>query len=264
MAEQTSEFSPVEGEHAVTVPSGNVNHPDLVGVRGLLISASGENSMTIVQFDGKDGETLISAFDLIPFEEFEASAAPVDAPTGGGDKVGGIGIYYGTETGNTQDAGEKIRDLLSDCSITACADIADCPVTDLLKHDILILGNSTWNIGDIQFNWEEKLEEIAAQDYTGIKVAMFGLGDAAGYPDTFVDGLGILWDCMKDKGAELVGLWPTEGYDFDDSKGLTEDRENFLGLVLDEDNESMLTEERISEWVAQIRNELKLPETAAV
>ena len=137
-------------------------------------------------------------------------------------------------------------------------------MTDLLKHDILILGNSTWNIGDIQFNWEDKLEEIAAQDYTGIKVAMFGLGDAAGYPDTFVDGLGILWGCMKDKGAALVGLWPTEGYDFDDSKGLTEDRENFLGLVLDEDNESMLTEERISEWVAQIRNELKLPEAAAV
>ena len=240
-------FVAVDGDHFVTVPSGNQNHPELIGVQGKLLSV-GKNAQAIAEFNGS--ELTISAFDLIPFGQFgNETSAVASGPT--------IGIYFGTETGNTQDAAEAIRDKLTDCNVTACADIADCAVSDLLKHDVLLLGISTWNIGDIQFDWEDRLGDIAAQDYKGIKVGMFGLGDAAGYPDTFVDGLGILWDEIKGKDAELIGVWPTEGYEFDGSRGLFDDN-NFLGLVLDEDNESELSEERIDTWVAQIRTELNL------
>lgn len=239
------EFVRIEGEHFVTVLSDNQKFPHLAGVRGLLKS-SGPNAMIRVLFDGQENETELSAFDVV-----EYGADAVVPQTAGPD----VGIYFGTETGNTETAAEAIRDQLAGCRVSAFKDIADCPVGDFLKHDVLLMGVSTWNIGDIQYNWEEKLDEIEAQDYSGIKVAIFGLGDAAGYPDTFVDGMGILWDRMKERGAQLIGIWPTEDYEFDESKGLY-DESHFLGVVLDEDGEAEKSPERISTWIAQLLGEL--------
>jgi hypothetical protein len=42
------------------------------------------------------------------------------------------------------------------------------------------------------------------------------------------------------------------------------DEDNFLGLVLDEDNDSMMSDERISNWVMQIRKELTLTESSGI
>ena len=47
------------------------------------------------------------------------------------------------------------------------------------------------------------------------------MGDQAGYPDNFLDAMGQLWKVVKELGSpELVGIWPTEGYEFDASEGL--------------------------------------------
>jgi flavodoxin I len=56
---------------------------------------------------------------------------------------------------------------------------------------------------------------------------------------------------------ELVGVWPSAGYVFDESKGMFDDN-HFLGLGLDEENESDMHEERIKKWTAQVRGELGL------
>ncbi len=48
-----------------------------------------------------------------------------------------------------------------------------------------------------------------------------------------------------------MGQWPTEGYDFDASKAVKNGQ--FVGLALDEDNQSELTESRITTWVAQLK-----------
>ena len=247
----TGNFTTVEGEHYVTVPPGNQNYPNLIGVRGRL-AASGPDAMVRVLFDGHSEETELSAFDIIEYgsEVSEASAGI------------NVGIYFGTETGNTETVAEPIRDLLSGCNVAAFKDIADCPVAEMLQHEVILLGVSTWNIGDIQYNWEEKLDEIEAQDYSGIRVGIFGLGDAAGYPDTFVDGMGILWDRIKEKGAELIGIWPTEGYEFDESRGLYDDS-HFLGVVIDEDGEAELPPERIERWVVQLLAELGVTNSSA-
>ena len=228
------------------MPAGNEKHTNLIGVRGLLLTL-GPNAMVRADFDGH-GVVELSAFDLTEYTELEA------AVTGAGSEPN-VGIYFGTETGNTQEIAESIEKQLQGCNVSACQDIADVPVTDLLKHDVLLLGVSTWNIGDIQYNWEEKLDEIHAQSYSGIKVGIFGLGDAAGYPDTFVDGMGILWDRMKESGPELIGIWPSDGYTFDESKGMY-DESHFLGLVIDEDGEAEQTPDRVREWVAQLHSEL--------
>ncbi|MDA7950902.1 MAG: flavodoxin [Pirellulaceae bacterium] len=167
-----------------------------------------------------------------------------------------IGIYFGTTTGNTETCAEMIGEHFGE-SVGEPIDVATVKTKDLIQHDVLILGVPTWNIGDIQDDWFDKLEEIEEVDFSGKKVAFFGLGDAAGYPDSFVDALGILWKPFQKQGAEIVGLWSTEDYDFEESEGLY-DENHFYGLVLDEDGEPEKTPDRIEKWVDQLKEELNL------
>jgi flavodoxin len=46
---------------------------------------------------------------------------------------------------------------------------------------------STWGIGDLQQDWDTRINLLAPVDFSGKKVAFFGLGDAMGYPDSFLD-----------------------------------------------------------------------------
>ncbi|RMF69726.1 MAG: flavodoxin FldA, partial [Cyanobacteria bacterium J069] len=50
--------------------------------------------------------------------------------------------------------------------------------------------------------------------------------------------------------------WPTDGYDFNESKAVRDGK--FVGLAIDEDNQSDLTTERIQSWVAQLKREFDL------
>ncbi len=88
------------------------------------------------------------------------------------------------------------------------------------------------------------------------KMALFGLGDQVSYSGEFVDALGELYDFVLDCGAETVGRWPVDGYDFDSSNAVEEDE--FVGLVIDKDNQSSMTEERVTVWVEQIKGEFGL------
>ncbi len=251
MSDSVDSFVAVDGKHFVTIDSGSHQFRQFIGVKGQLVSTRSDGMLKI-RFPDQSDDLEVSVQSVV---EYGADASE----TQGLD----IGIYFGTETGNTETIAEEIAKRLADCRVTACKDIVNCSVAEFLNHDVLLLGVSTWNIGDIQYNWEEKLGKIGAQDYPGIKVGIFGLGDAAGYPDTFVDDMGILWDEIKGKGAELIGVWPTAGYDFDESKGLYDDA-HFLGVVIDDDGEQEKTPERIDQWVAQIRRELGLtPSTEA-
>ncbi len=108
----------------------------------------------------------------------------------------------------------------------------------------------------MQSDWEDFYDELDNIDFTGKKVAYFGSGDQVGYPDTFQDALGILEEKISENGAETVGYWPTEGYEFSESKAVRDGK--FVGLALDEDNQSDLTEERIKSWVTQLKPEFGL------
>ena len=84
------------------------------------------------------------------------------------------------------------------------------------------------------------------------------MGDQAGYPDNFLDAMGQLWKVVKELGEpELVGVWPTEGYEFDASEGLF-DESHFFGLGLDEENQSEMHDERISTWLVKVLTDCKL------
>ncbi len=87
-------------------------------------------------------------------------------------------------------------------------------------------------------------------------MALFGLGDQVSYSDEFVDALGELYDFVLDCGAETAGRWPVDGYEFNASNAVEDDE--FVGLVIDKDNQGNLTEERDAVWVEQIKGEWSL------
>lgn len=166
-----------------------------------------------------------------------------------------FGIFYGSSTGNTQLAAEKIKEEMGELLPNEIRDVAKASPEELLEYDLLFLGVSTWNIGEMQDDWADFLPKLDAIDLSGKKVALFAMGDAAGYPYNFLDAMGELWQKVQSRGAELVGIWPTEGYAFEDSQGKYDD-DHFLGLGLDEDNESDLTDERIHNWLVKVVQEL--------
>ena len=76
-------------------------------------------------------------------------------------------------------------------------DIADVTQLDFAQYDKVILGIPTWDFGQIQSDWEEFWDDIAAVDFSGKQVALFGLGDQFGYGDYFLDAMGMLLDVAR-------------------------------------------------------------------
>jgi flavodoxin I len=120
--------------------------------------------------------------------------------------------------------------------------------------DLLLLGMPTWSVGQMQRDWQAVFEELDALELTGRPVALFGLGDQVGYPDTFADALAFLADKLQERGAHLFGAWPADGYTFTSSWALRPDG-HFVGLILDEENQPHLTTQRCTEWIAALRAE---------
>jgi len=176
-----------------------------------------------------------------------------------------IAIVYGSSTDNTKDAAYMIAASLRMRTPTPIEVIDAVTIKDdlraLLAYRTLLIGCSTWNIGELQDDWYDAFPQLEQLDFTGITVALFGFGDQQGYPDTFQDALGILGRCLCERGATIVGRWPTAGYDFYESVGVEDDL--FFGLALDYENEANQTTPRIRAWVDQLVTELALePEHA--
>jgi flavodoxin I len=165
-----------------------------------------------------------------------------------------IAIIYGSSTDNTKNIALKIAKKLSGENVLL-KDVSNINFRDLANYPNIILGTSTWGLGDLQDDWNSCLSELQDIDLNGKTLAFFGLGDSYSYSDTFTDGMGLLYEAIEDKGFKLAGTVPTDGYRFDSSKAVKNGK--FIGLALDEDNESKLTEQRLDSWIADIIPELQ-------
>lgn len=166
-----------------------------------------------------------------------------------------IGIFYGSTTGKTQVGAEAIQQAFGKGKADLF-DIAKATAADLSRYRLLILGVSTWGIGDLQDDWDINLNLLDQVDFAGKRVALFGLGDASSYPDSFLDAMGALYEAVKKHGAETIGRWSAEDYLFTASRAVVEGQ--FVGLALDTDNEDHMSRPRISQWVAQLQVEAGL------
>ena len=91
---------------------------------------------------------------------------------------------------------------------------------------------------------------LQGADLSGKTIALFGCGDCESYSDTFVGGIGELYQGIKASGASFVGAVSTDGYSFDDSEAVVDGM--FVGLPLDDVNEDDKTDTRIDAWIADI------------
>lgn len=160
-----------------------------------------------------------------------------------------IAIVYGTSTGATEGVASKIQKVLGSAE-TEVFDVARVTVDQLKPFDFLILGASTTGYGDLQDDWDSFLPKFKASDFSGKKIALFGLGDSSSYSDTFANGMAVIYEALKDN-ADIVGAVSTEGYTYDDSEAVVDGK--FVGLALDEDNEFDQTDARIAEWVKDLK-----------
>lgn len=164
-----------------------------------------------------------------------------------------IGLFYGTQTGNTETIAEALQAELGGDSVVDLHNIADIDIEDLGNYECVIIGCPTWNIGELQSDWDAVYDELDDLDFSDKKVAYFGAGDQVGYSDNFQDAMGMLEEKIAGLGGQTVGHWPADGYEFDESKALRDGK--FVGLALDEDNQPEMTEERVSKWAAQLKAE---------
>jgi flavodoxin I len=170
-----------------------------------------------------------------------------------------IGLYYGSSKGNTEGAAERIKKefdkTVKNGSVTL-VDVKTGDITGMSEYDKLILGTSTWENGQLQEYWQNVISQIDKVDLNGKQVALFGFGDQYEFADTFLDALGTLAARVRERGGELVGYWPTDGYNFDQSEAVEDG--HFVGLALDSANQYEMTRKRIKAWVQQISGEFGL------
>ena len=166
-----------------------------------------------------------------------------------------IGIFYGSTTGNS----EKVANLIRKAFGEENADVYNVDITELAdieKYNYLIFGVSTWGVSDLQDDFEDFMKILDQVDFSGKKVALFGLGDQSTYTDSFVDAMGILYDYLKKKGVKIVGFVSRSGYNFNASMALVKDK--LAGLAIDEEFESELTGKRVNDWVEMLKEEFSL------
>ncbi|MBW7862796.1 MAG: flavodoxin [Candidatus Hydrogenedens sp.] len=167
--------------------------------------------------------------------------------------MGSVSIIYGSTTGNTEEVAELVARELNG-SVQVIKDIAKASAADFSAAEILLLGTSTWDDGQLQQDWEYFFPQLDTIDLTGKKVALFGLGNAQGFSGQFVDALGKLYHKIAERGATICGFWPTDGYTYKSSGAVLNG--HFCGLALDQENDRQKTPQRVKAWVAQIRQEM--------
>lgn len=181
-----------------------------------------------------------------------------------------IGIFFGTDTGTTRLIAKKIAKKIGEVA-SKPLNVNRVTIDDLLQYDALILGTPSYGEGEMpgiatgvkDGSWQEFAPQFAGADFTGKVVALYGLGNQEKYPERFADGLYQLYELFTHCGATIIGDWSTEGYEFSKSKAVLDGR--FVGLVIDNNSQGMLTEARLDAWVEQITPALleNLPQSVA-
>lgn len=165
-----------------------------------------------------------------------------------------IGLIYSFNTNKTSQAARKIGEEFGPHIEQVNAET----ITEkkFLSYDNLILGVPTWFDGELPNYWDEFIPALEDLDLSGKTVAIFGNGNQKGYPENFVDGVGIMADLIESRGARLIGFTPVKGYAFESSRALR--GEQFAGLALDFENQAPQINAKIKSWVEQLRKEFKL------
>ncbi|MFC2112702.1 flavodoxin [Bacteroidota bacterium] len=163
------------------------------------------------------------------------------------------GIVYSFNTHKTSKIAKRIADALEGTAKVEMINVEEVTSDQFQKFDNLICGTATWFDGELPNHWDEFVPDLEDMDMKGKTIALFGLGDQKGYPENFLDGMGILAEILEAQGAKLVGFTSTEGYTYESSRA--ERGDQFCGLGIDYESQGSKNKDRVNAWVDKLKLE---------
>ena len=171
-------------------------------------------------------------------------------------KMAKIGMFWGSSTDMTSLASEGIQEEIQNFGHDIDSiNIRDSGLEPILEYKNVIIGCPTWNVGELQDDWDLLYKDYQKLRFDNITGAFFGVGDQMGYNYNYLDAVGLLARPFMENGGKLIGRWSIEGYEFDESVAV--EGEEFLGLALDYDNQDTMSDERIKKWTSLIQGEFE-------
>jgi flavodoxin I len=162
-------------------------------------------------------------------------------------------LLYSFNTKKTSRTAKMIQEEFG--GILEEVNVEEITLNKFLLFENYILGVPTWFDGELPNYWDEFIPDLEEADLKGKTFALYGAGDQKGYPENYVDALGIMANLLEGRGGKLIGFTSTAGYEFESSKALRGIR--FCGLALDFENQARLVKPRITDWVTQLKKEFK-------
>jgi flavodoxin I len=162
-----------------------------------------------------------------------------------------IGIFYSFKAFKSGQVAKRIIEHFND-NIEA-VDADNLQEASIKKYTNLIFGVPTWFDGELPNYWDEFVPALEEMDLKYKRIALYGNGDQKGYPENFVDAVGIMTRLLHSRGATIVGYTSTKGYTFEQS--LAQEGDQFTGLALDFENEGKKVNSRVENWCKQLENE---------
>ena len=163
-----------------------------------------------------------------------------------------VGLFYSFNSNKTSKVAERILEEFNDSPVEA-VNAETVTEQHFLSYKNFILGVPTWFDGELPNYWDEFVPAIEDMNLKGKKFALYGLGDQKGYPENFIDAVGIMAELLESRGGTLVGLTSPDGYNFESSRALRDSK--FLGLAIDFENQATKNKERVKSWVEQLKKE---------
>ena len=106
----------------------------------------------------------------------------------------------------------------------------------------------------MQDDWNDFLFKLKDMNLKNKTVALFGCGDGVSFSSSFCDALGLIYKELQRTGCTFIGEVDPSGFSFDHSEALIDGK--FVGLPIDENNESDQTDKRVQNWTSQLKPQL--------
>ena len=160
-----------------------------------------------------------------------------------------IGIFYGTTSGITAGIVDEIEFYLRGEEYEVF-DVAN-GIDEMENIENLILVSPTYGVGELQKDWENVYDKLKSLDFTNKIVGIVGVGNQFAFGESYAGAMRKLYDAVIDKGAKVVGFTSTEGYSYEETESVIDNK--FVGLALDESNQDNETPDRIKAWIEEIK-----------
>ncbi|MBC2856786.1 flavodoxin [Cetobacterium sp. 2A] len=160
-----------------------------------------------------------------------------------------IGIFYGSTRGKTEYIAAILKNKLKDNP--EIFDVSN-GIEKIKDFDILIFLAPTYGAGQLQEDWMRVMDDLKNTDFSNKKVGLIGRGNQGFFAATFIDAIRDLYDIIIENNGEVIGSTSLEGYSFEKSKSVINNK--FIGLALDEMFMMDEINEKLDNWIKNLGN----------